>query len=61
MALADIVSKKFFDALDLQLTWKHMISCNWTVGGKIPVRDRLAPSLGSGLTSTSTIAHQHDT
>eukprot|EP01043_Picozoa_sp_COSAG02_P049701 COSAG02_NODE_5020_length_4721_cov_2.537862_2_plen_90_part_00 len=38
MALADIVSKKFFDALDLQLTWKHMISCNWTVGGKIPVR-----------------------
>ena len=33
MALADIVSKKFFDALDLQLTWKHMISCNWTVGG----------------------------
>ena len=37
MGLADIISRKFFDALDLELTWKHMISCNWTVGGKIPV------------------------
>ena len=37
MALADIVSKKFYEALDMELTWKHMISCNWTVGGKIPV------------------------
>jgi hypothetical protein len=37
MALADIVSTKFYEALDLPLTWKHMISCNWTVGGKVPV------------------------
>ena len=37
MGLADIVSRKFFEALDLELTWKHMISCNWTVGGKVPV------------------------
>ena len=26
MGLADIVSKKFFEALNLELTWKHMIS-----------------------------------
>jgi len=37
MALADIVSKKFFTALDLELTWQHMVACNWPVGGKIPV------------------------
>ena len=37
MALADIVSRRFYEALDLELTWKHMISCNWTVGGKMPV------------------------
>ena len=21
----------------MELTWKHMISCNWTIGGKMPV------------------------
>jgi hypothetical protein len=26
MGLADIVSRRFFEALDLELTWKHMIS-----------------------------------
>jgi hypothetical protein len=36
MGLADIISRKFFESLDLELTWKHMVSCNWTVGGKIP-------------------------
>ena len=36
MGLADIVSKKFFDAVDLDLTWKHLISANWVSGGKMP-------------------------
>ena len=36
-AEADLISQSFYDAIDQQLTWKHAISCNWTVGMKIPV------------------------
>jgi hypothetical protein len=37
MGLADIVSRQFYEAVDLPLTWKHLISCNWCQGGKMPV------------------------
>eukprot|EP00658_Telonema_sp_P-2_P010793 TRINITY_DN14090_c1_g1_i2.p1 TRINITY_DN14090_c1_g1~~TRINITY_DN14090_c1_g1_i2.p1 ORF type:complete len:381 (-),score=66.21 TRINITY_DN14090_c1_g1_i2:326-1468(-) len=37
MGLADIVSNKFVEAVDLKLTWKHLISANWVAGGKLPV------------------------
>jgi len=36
MGLADIVSRKFFESVDLDLTWKHLISANWVNGGKMP-------------------------
>ena len=37
MGLVDIVSKRFYESVDLALTWKHLISANWVAGGKLPV------------------------
>ena len=31
------VTKRFFDSIDLQVTWRHIITSNWFEGGRLPL------------------------
>ncbi len=37
MGLCDVVPRRFFSRINMELTWRHIITSNWFEGGKMPL------------------------